>query len=190
MNERCIRFIVVLLAAASGAITHDAKADMPEWRVVETTQRLVTFAPPGLTEQEPRITSRVNDMVSGRSEDVCWGDPQHQSASACITFDMLTRVGRRFGYVKPTSVAAMVKSLKSVDKVIEREIREYPSAASPLQVVRFRVQGADSAKNCFSLSRYWKGNRRRLTGWYCAPSGHGLPDDLIVRIVSSIAIQS
>ncbi len=186
MKRHSLTFVFVLIAATNCMGVHSAYA---HWRQVGNTERHITFTAPGLADLEPRVISHVDDSANGRSENVCWGDPGYEQASACITYQRYERPTVRFTYLKPNNVAAIARLLKPLDKEIEKEIREYRSKVGSMQVVRLRVREEDGAKDCFAFSRYWSSNRRRIIGWYCAPSGRSLSDDTIARIVSSIAIQ-
>ncbi len=186
MKRHSLTFVFALIAATNCIGVHNAYAG---WRQVENAEPHIRFTAPGLADLEPRVISHVDDWANGRSENVCWGDPKYEQASACITHQRYKRRTVRFTYLKPNNIAAIARPLKPLDKEIEKEIREYQSKVGSMPVARFRVREAEGVKDCFAFSRYWSSNRQRIIGWYCAPSGRSLSDDTIARIVSSIAIQ-
>ena len=182
---RLILAALMILTAASLS-ARDAWAD---WRRVETKERRISVTAPGLDDESLRAVTMVHDWGNGTSENLCWNHPVSAAASACLTHQRFRRITIEFTYLRANNVAAVAGPLQSLRKDIDPNLETYPTPVGDISVARFEAVLGDTRKNCFALSRYWRGNRERLIGWYCAASGTTLSDEAIQDILSTIRIR-
>ena len=171
-----------LLVLAMGATTGSAQ----EWRKLDTSKRKVQFSAPGLEGWTPGISVKVADSFAGRSEWVCWRKFKSKEANACVTYQVTG--GNGFAYKRATDIASWSSAFKKVDYTVSSKIQEFESSIGEIGTARVSVE-AGHMKNCFTFSRYLRGDYAFIRGWYCAAAETALPEDVIEQIISTISIK-